>query len=96
MNVAKFAVESGTRFEGGNGFYKGLSANLTRVTPATVITFVKCIVKEARCSFKNVDSIIMFMFQLNQSTQRCKNLVFLRDSLSDDRPRTVPNYEDCV
>lgn len=28
------------RFEGGNGFYKGLSANLTRVTPATVITFV--------------------------------------------------------
>ncbi|KZC06095.1 Mitochondrial folate transporter/carrier, partial [Dufourea novaeangliae] len=27
------------RFEGWHGFYKGLSANLTRVTPATVITF---------------------------------------------------------
>ena len=28
------------RYEGWRGFYKGLSANLTRVTPATVITFV--------------------------------------------------------
>ncbi|XP_031846401.1 solute carrier family 25 member 32 [Nomia melanderi] len=28
------------RFEGWRGFYKGLSANLTRVTPATVITFI--------------------------------------------------------
>ncbi|KOC61375.1 Mitochondrial folate transporter/carrier, partial [Habropoda laboriosa] len=28
------------RFEGWRGFYKGLSANLTRVIPATVITFV--------------------------------------------------------
>ncbi|CAD1477171.1 unnamed protein product, partial [Heterotrigona itama] len=27
-------------YEGWRGFYKGLSANLTRVTPATVITFV--------------------------------------------------------
>ncbi|XP_076763486.1 solute carrier family 25 member 32 [Xylocopa sonorina] len=27
------------RYEGWRGFYKGLSANLTRVTPATVITF---------------------------------------------------------
>lgn len=28
------------RHEGWRGFYKGLSANLVRVTPATVITFV--------------------------------------------------------
>ncbi|EFN73787.1 Mitochondrial folate transporter/carrier [Camponotus floridanus] len=28
------------RYEGWHGFYKGLSVNLTRVTPATVITFV--------------------------------------------------------
>ncbi|XP_067010745.2 solute carrier family 25 member 32 [Anabrus simplex] len=28
------------RFEGLRGFYKGLSANLTRVTPATMITFL--------------------------------------------------------
>lgn len=28
------------RYEGWRGFYKGLSVNLTRVTPATVITFV--------------------------------------------------------
>lgn len=28
------------RYEGWRGFYKGLSANLTRVTPATVITFL--------------------------------------------------------
>lgn len=27
------------RYEGWRGFYKGLSANLIRVTPATVITF---------------------------------------------------------
>ncbi|XP_071556019.1 solute carrier family 25 member 32 [Temnothorax nylanderi] len=28
------------RYEGWRGFYKGLSVNLTRVTPATVVTFV--------------------------------------------------------
>ena len=28
------------RYESWNGFYKGLSVNLARVTPATVITFV--------------------------------------------------------
>ncbi|OAD56069.1 Mitochondrial folate transporter/carrier, partial [Eufriesea mexicana] len=28
------------RYERWRGFYKGLCANLTRVTPATVITFV--------------------------------------------------------
>lgn len=28
------------RYENWHGFYKGLSANLIRVTPATVITFV--------------------------------------------------------
>ncbi|CAK9833934.1 Mitochondrial folate transporter/carrier [Anthophora retusa] len=33
-------IESIWRFEGWRGFYKGLSANLARVTPATVITFV--------------------------------------------------------
>ncbi|XP_011879865.1 PREDICTED: mitochondrial folate transporter/carrier [Vollenhovia emeryi] len=33
-------VQSTWRYEGWRGFYKGLSVNLTRVTPATVITFV--------------------------------------------------------
>lgn len=28
------------RYENWRGFYKGLNVNLTRVTPATVITFV--------------------------------------------------------
>ncbi|XP_029155340.1 mitochondrial folate transporter/carrier [Nylanderia fulva] len=33
-------VQCTWRYEGWRGFYKGLSVNLTRVTPATVLTFV--------------------------------------------------------
>ncbi|XP_012534626.1 mitochondrial folate transporter/carrier [Monomorium pharaonis] len=33
-------VQCTWRYEGWRGFYKGLSVNLTRVTPATVVTFV--------------------------------------------------------
>ncbi|XP_053996787.1 mitochondrial folate transporter/carrier [Hylaeus anthracinus] len=33
-------IRSIWRYEGWRGYYKGLSANLTRVTPATVITFL--------------------------------------------------------
>ncbi|KAK9306586.1 hypothetical protein QLX08_002777 [Tetragonisca angustula] len=39
-NGSIHCVQSIWRYEGWRGFYKGLSANLTRVTPATVITFV--------------------------------------------------------
>ncbi|XP_060813522.1 mitochondrial folate transporter/carrier [Bombus pascuorum] len=39
-NGCVHCIQSIWRYEGWRGFYKGLSANLTRVTPATVITFL--------------------------------------------------------
>lgn len=38
--IKKVLLVVNYRYEGWKGFYKGLSANLIRVTPATVITFV--------------------------------------------------------
>lgn len=39
-SVKKVLLVVGYRGEGAKGFYKGLGVNLTRVVPATVLTFV--------------------------------------------------------
>ncbi|KAK2586400.1 hypothetical protein KPH14_010687 [Odynerus spinipes] len=58
-------VQETWRCEGWRGFYKGLSVNLTRVTPATVITFV---VYENVSHFLKIE-IIYFLLELVQSFQ---------------------------